>query len=168
MTKEEFFDNITDIISDRIYLIENIDELSKEIENNHWSIGIDSGTAKLIDINDLRLFLREVVSNRIEQLEISNKNIDLLFYLWFDEQAGNLNFNFINSKHSRLPFGANLEFVDSIDLILKDFLDSDYLDGIPFNELSDENIKTEENNSNFVLKVYKSILTKSSKAQYMV
>ncbi len=168
MTKDEFFDNINDIISDRIYLTENIDELNKEIENNHWSISIDSGTAKLIDINDLRLFLREVVTNRIEQLKMSNKNIDLLFYLWCDEQAGSLNFNFINSKHSRLPFGADLEFVDTLDLILKDFLDSDYLDGIPINELSDENIKTEENNANFVLKVYKKVLTKSTEAQNMV
>ncbi len=80
MTKEEFLDNLNDIISDRIYLTENLDELNKEIETNHWSIGIDSETAKQIDSNDLRNFLIKVVSNRIEQLEKSDKHLDLLFY----------------------------------------------------------------------------------------
>lgn len=53
MTKEEFFENINEIIVDKIYLTGKLDELNKEIEINHWSIGIDSETAKTINSDDL-------------------------------------------------------------------------------------------------------------------
>jgi hypothetical protein len=89
MTKNEFFENIDEIISDKIYLTESINELNKEIEINHWSIGIDYETAKKIHNDDLGDFLRKVVKNRILQLDKSDKNMDLIFYSWFDEQAGN-------------------------------------------------------------------------------
>lgn len=36
MTKAEFFKNIKEIVTDKIYLTENLDELNTEIENNHW------------------------------------------------------------------------------------------------------------------------------------
>ena len=166
MTKEEFFGNIDEIISDKIYLTDNLDELNKEIENNHWSIGIDSDTAKNVKNEDLRDFLRKVVKNRIAQLDKSDKNIDLTYYSWFDEQAGNLNLNFINSRHKKLPFKAELEFVDSIDTIISDFLNSKYLDGIPWDELEDisgdSDVKEE---TDIKLKVYKEEIAKSTKAQ---
>lgn len=167
MTKKDFFDSINNIITDEIYLTESLDNLSKEIETNHWSIGIDSETANLMDCIDLTDYFRKVVSNRIEQLDKSGKNLELIFYIWYDEQAGNLNFNLINAKHINLPFSAKLEFVDSFEIILNDFLNSKYLDGIPKDELTDD-IQTEEDDNNFILKVYKKKLTKSTKAQHMV
>jgi hypothetical protein len=163
MTKKEFFNSINDIISDKVYLTETLDELNKEIENNHWSIGIEAETSREIDSADLKEFLKKVIFNRIDQLEKSNKNLDLLFYLWFDEQAGNLNFSLINSNHNKVPFSATIEYVTEIDLILKDFLSSRYLDEIPFDELSDE--ETEEKSKDYVLKLYQTKLTKNTKAQ---
>ena len=174
MTKKEFFEKINEIKSDKIYLTENLNELNKEIEINHWSIGVDSETAKKINNNDLEDFLRKVVQNRISQLDKSDKNMGLIFYSWFDEQAGNLNFNFINSGHENLPFGAELEFVDSLDTIISDFLNSRYLDGIPWEELedvtgdSDVNEETDFKLKVYKLKVYKEVIVKSTKAQQCV
>jgi dynactin complex subunit len=166
MTKAEFFKNLKEIVTDNIYLTENIDELNKEIENNHWSIGIDSYTAKNVKNEDLKVFLRKVVKNRIAQLDNSDKNMDLIFYSWFDEQAGNLNLNFINAVHEKLPFKAELEFVDSIDAIINDFLNSGYLDGIPCNELENSLGDFDDNDeTDFKLKVYKEKIIKSTKAQ---
>ena len=162
MTKDEFLENINEIISDRIYLTDNLDELKKEIENNHWSIGIDSDTVKNVKKDDLRDFFRKIVNNRIVQLDQSELNVDLTFYSWFDEQAGNLNLNLINSRHENLPFTAKLEFVDSIDTIINSFLKSKYFDGIPWNELEDN----EE--TDFKLKIYKEEILKSTKAQHSV
>ena len=56
MTKEEFFKSISEIEKDEIYLTETLDELSKEIEINHWSIGIASETAMKIENADLHFF----------------------------------------------------------------------------------------------------------------
>ena len=166
MTREEFFKSISEIETDEIYLTETLDELSKEIEINHWSISIDSETAMKIENADLHNFLRKVIENRISQLDKSDKNMDLIFYSWFDEQAGNLNFNFINSRHEDLPFSTELEFVDSLDTIINDFLNSRYLDGIPLDELEDVSEDIEE--TDFKLKVYKEDILKSTKAQQCV
>lgn len=166
MTKKEFFENIDEIISDKIYLTENLNELNKEIEINHWSIGIDYETAKNINNDDLEDFFRKVVKNRISQLDKSDKNIDLIFYSWFDEQAGNLNFNFINSGHENLPFSTELEFVDSLDNIISDFLNSRYLDGIPMDELEDVSEDIEE--TDFKLKVYKEDILKRTNRQQCI
>ena len=166
MTKEEFFENLDEIKSDRIYLTDNLEELNLEIENNHWSIGIDSVTAKQVNTNDLEGFLKEMVQNRTRQLNESDKEIGLLFYAWFDEQSGNLNFNFINSGHKSLPFAAEIMFVDSIETILNDFLNSEYLDGIPMNELEDVSGNSDDNEEReFKLKVYKEKIPGSTKAQ---
>jgi hypothetical protein len=166
MTKEEFFENINEIVSDKIYLTDNLDELNKEIENNHWSIAIDSETVKN---DDLRDFFKKMVKNRIGQLDKSELNIDLIFYSWFDEQARNLNLNFINLRHENLPFRAELEFVDSIDIIINNFLNSRYLDGIPLEELedisSDSDYSAGNGKTEYKLKVYKEEIVKSTKAQ---
>ena len=93
----------------------------------------------------------------------------LIFYIWFDEQShGNLNFNFINSGHEHLPFRTKLDFVDSMDKILTDFLTSRYLNGIPWNELENPSSNSNHNTDiEFKLKVYKEII-KSTKAQQWV
>jgi hypothetical protein len=168
MTKEEFFQNLDEIVSDEIYLTESLDELDKEIQANHWSIGIDSDTAQLINNHDLQDFLRKVIQNRVKQLEDSDKKMGLLFYIWFDEQACNLNFNLINSEHERLPFGAKLELVDSIDQVINDCLKSKYLDGISWNELKDVSGEMDNNDEiEFKLKVYKERI-KNTKAQHRI
>lgn len=169
MTKAEFFKNIKEIVTDKIYLTENLDELNKEIENNHWSIDIDSDTAKNIKNEELKVFLSKVVKNRIVQLDNSDKNIDLIFYSWFDGQAGNLNLNFINAGHEILPFRAEFEFVNSIDAIISDFLGSRNLDGIPWDELEDASGDSDVNDeTGFKLKVYKEKIIKSTKAQHTI
>ena len=77
-----------------------------------------------------------------------------------------LRFNFINSNHDKLPFRCKLIFVDSEKEIIDDFLNSNYLEGIPWNELKVvdkvewENIaaEEEENLKTFTLKVYRQMI----------
>lgn len=160
MTKTKFFDSICEIVTDKIYLSENLDELNKEVSTNHWSFGIDYDTAKKIKNKDLKCFLKRLVENRKKQLESNDKKMDLLFYSWFDEQAGNINLNFINLKHEKLPFGSEIDFVKSIDIIIDNFLNSKYLEGIPWREFegSKDNEKID-----FKVKVYKEKILKSTK-----
>lgn len=161
MTSANFFKSLDEIITDKIFITDNLDELSKEIENNHWSFGIDFDTAKNVKNEDLKLFIDKIIENRVLQLKNSEVNVDLIFYSWFDEQAGNLNFNFINAGHEVLPFGAELELVDSIDIIINDFLSSKYLEGIPWGEFEDVTVDSGDiKEPVFKLKVYKEIISK--------
>jgi hypothetical protein len=77
--------------------------------------------------------------------------------------------NFINLRHENLPFRAELEFVDSIDIIINNFLNSRYLDGIPLEELedisSDSDYSAGNGKTEYKLKVYKEEIVKSTKAQ---
>ena len=47
---------------------------------------------------DFLEFIQKVKDNYKNQLDKSTLDIDLIFYMWFDEMAGQLRFNFINSS----------------------------------------------------------------------
>lgn len=161
MTKEEFFQNNDKILSAEIYLTDNLDNLLNEMETNHWCLNIDPKTAKNIEKQELKDFLKNVIENRKSQLEKSSMNIDLVFYIWFDQFSGNLHFNLINSKHEKLPFDSELNFVDSIDKIIEKFLDSTYLDYLE--KASWEELENNSNEKNNRLNIYKEIIEKTRK-----
>lgn len=160
LTRKEFLDDIQEIVTDAIYMAENTDELQREIANNCWSIGIDAETAKQIELADIQLFLDKVKSNRASQVQQAGKDITLLYYLWFDEQAGHLRFNLINAKHSVLPFGCNVEIVPLEASIIRKFLRSPYTDtSISSSEgLTDNQQGRDGSTSGYTLKVYSEIL----------
>jgi hypothetical protein len=162
MNKQEYLNSLEDIIHGSIYLTSRTDELEYEIQTNHWSIGIDSVTAKSVEQADLITFLNRVRENRVEQLRLSTVDADLLFYLWFDEQAGNLNFNFINSNHSTLPFNSEIEFVANESSIVNEFLLSNHVDGIEWSELQDLDDSVEGVNEVLRVKVYKEVLKRKT------
>lgn len=123
MTKEEYFQDLAEVITDKIYLTESLSELDKEIRENMWALNIDSDMAEKVTVSDYSQFIDDVKLNRQLQLQQSNLNLDkLLFYLWHDEQAGQLRFNIIHAHHMKLPFHVVLETVDSQDEIIKAFL----------------------------------------------
>mgnify|MGYP005758564489 CR=1 FL=1 len=162
MNRQEYLDSLEDIVHDSIYLTSRTDELQREIQTNHWSIGVGSVTAKSVKAEDLVIFLNRVRENRVEQLGLSTVNADLLFYLWFDEQAGNLHFNFINSNHQKLPFNSEIELVADEASIVEEFLRSTSVDGIEWGELQDSNDSVEGTIKVHRVKVYKQVLRRKT------
>lgn len=158
MTKKEFFESIDEMLYAEIFLTDNLDELLNETGINHLSMSIDSETAKNIENYELEDFLKRVIKNRKTQLEKSNKDMDLVFYSWFDELSGRLHFDFINSKHEKLPFNSELNFVDSINIIIEKFIDTDYLDYLE--KASWEELEDSLDEDNHALDVYKEIIKK--------
>lgn len=158
MHKKAFFDHLAEIIDDKMFITDQIQEIQKEIDQNCWSFDLSANNAEEIEVNDLVIFLHQVKQNRIAQLIQSSIDVNLIYYLWHDEMAGHLRFNFINDKHKELPFGCKLRYVDTEEIIIADFLNSDYLNGIPFSELTElkEEDEIQENTAeqNFVLQVY--------------
>jgi hypothetical protein len=133
--KTDFFNDLSSHISDPIYLTDKTDEINEEINYNFWILSAPTDIISQITITDFLEFIQKVKDNYKYQLDKSQLNIDLIFYLWFDEMAGQLCFNFINSNHDKLPFGCRLIMTDRPEEIVDQYLKSNYQEGIPWNEL---------------------------------
>jgi len=167
--KEDFFNNLSEQFSEPIYLTANTNEVNEEISQNHWAFSVPTEIASQMTTTDFLDFIEEIEDNYKHQLNNSDIDVDLIFYMWFDEMAGQLRINFINSNHKSLPFGCKLEFTEQPAEIVQKFLESNYLDGIPWEELETvdkleqeeeiDNIEKNETNG-FVLTVYRELIRK--------
>lgn len=168
--KTDFFNDLSSHISDPIYLTDKTDEVNEEIKYNHWALTIPSDVINQISTADFLEFIEKVKDNYKCQLNNSKVNIDLIFYLWFDEMSGQICFNFINSNHDRLPFGCKLKYTDRPEEVVDEYLKSNYHDQIiPWDEL--QTVETTEEfaeadrlekelHDSFVLTVYQEDIKK--------
>ncbi|MFK7806245.1 MAG: hypothetical protein AB8F74_00460 [Saprospiraceae bacterium] len=124
MTKKEFFTNLEEIVTDHIFIAIDKEDLQKEIETNCWSISIPIQLIEKIKEEELTKFIERIKHNRKDQLNKSDKRVDLLYYSWHDEMSSQFKFNFINANHNQLPFGIPIIQVESESKILTNFLKS--------------------------------------------
>lgn len=117
-----------------MYLTDKTDEV-EEINSNHFILSVPADIISQATTIDFLELIQKVKDNSKIQLNKSQLDIDLIFYLWFDEMAGQLRFNFINSNHDKLPFGCKLKYTDRPEEIIDQYLKSKYHEGIPWNEL---------------------------------
>ena len=167
--KTGFFNDLLSHISEAIYLTDKTDEVNKEIKYNHWVLTAPSDIVAQTTTADFLEFIQKVKDNYKTQLANCQLDIDLTFYLWFEE-PGELCFNFINSNHDRLPFGCKLKYTDRPEEIVDQYLKSKYHDQvILWDEL--KTVKTPEEiveadrlekelHDNFVLTVYQEKIKK--------
>ena len=169
MNKTDFFNDLSNQISEPLYLTDKTDEVNEEVKFNYWQLGIPDDVLAETTVADLLEFIQLVKSNYRIQLNKSDFNIDLIFYLWVDEMVGQICFNFINSNHERLPFGCQLKFTDNAEDIIAKYFKSNYRNGIPIDELetvetseelSEEDILENELHDNFVLTVFQETIKK--------
>lgn len=167
--KTDFFNDLSNQISEPLYLTDKTDDVNQEINHNHWILSAPVDILSQTTTIDLLEFIQKVKDNYKNQLDKSQLDIDLIFYLWFDEMAGQLRFNFINSNHDKLPFSCKLKYTNSPEEIVDHFLKSKYLEELPWSEL--EPIETKEQiaeaarlekklRDNFVLTVYQEKIKK--------
>ncbi len=169
--KTNFFNDLLSQISEPLYLTDKTDELHEEIKFNHWVLTAPSDIVAQTKTTDFLEFIQKVKDNYKSQLDQSQLDIDLIFYLWFDEMAVQLRFNFINSNHGKLPFSCKLKYTDSPEEIVDQYLKSKYQDQvIPWDELHavetpEEIAETDrlekELHDNFVLTVYQDKIKKT-------
>ena len=156
MTKKEFLQELNEIVSDSLFIGENELDLQKEINNNEWCISANSELAKILTIEDLSVFIEQVILNRKEQVKTKKTVTNLLFYLWFDEQTSQIRFNIISDYGKGLPFGCKVIPMSDYTSIVKAFLEHPYHDGIPLEDLVDVDFdKGEELNiQDYSIEVY--------------
>lgn len=167
--KTDFFNDLSSQLSEPMYLTDKTDEVNEEIKHNHWVLTAPSDIVATTTTADFLEFIQKVKDNYKSQLDKSSLDIDLTFYLWFEE-PGELCFNFINSNHDRLPFGCKLKYTDRPEEIVYEYLKSKYHDQvIPWDEL--QTVETPEEiaeadrhekelHDNFVLTVYQEKIKK--------
>ncbi|MGO4695224.1 hypothetical protein AB4Z50_13195 [Paenibacillus sp. 2TAB26] len=144
MNKEVFLKELDEIVEDKMFIGNDIDDLEEEISQNTWSISMSQQLASEFTVGEIGNFFCNVITNRTEQMTKADCN-RMLFYVWFDWRSGRLRFNFISDIHTKLPFKCEIETVENIDSIINVFLKYQYHDGIPFEEARDEDKQTVEN-----------------------
>jgi len=172
--KTDFFNDLSNQISEPIYLTDKTDELNEEIKHNHWVLTTPPDIVAQTKTVDFLEFIQKVKDNYKCQLDKSSLDIDLTFYLWFKE-PGELCFNFINSNHDKLPFGCKLKYTDKPEEIVDEYLSSKYHDQvIPWDELkkvetpdeiAEANRLEKELHDNFALTVYQEKIKKQNDGQ---
>jgi hypothetical protein len=143
-----------------VYITESTDELQNEIYHNCLFFDMKEDHSFELDGDEFVAFLSKIKSNRKAQWRAANVAAGMICYMWFDEMAGQLRINFINSNHRQLPFGCPVEFVADEKEIISSFLNSTGKGTIPWSALRD----TELNGLTgicdpvpFTLKVYQEI-----------
>ncbi|WP_145146613.1 hypothetical protein [Paenibacillus xylanexedens] len=153
MSKEQYFKDLEEIIHDVIYIGTSDSELQKEIQMNMWCISISEEMSNEVSLIDFRGFIMDVIANRQNQINHSNNQRGMIFYLWFDSMASQLRFNLISDSNKELPFRCKIQNVSEPDEIIDLFLKSNvYGDIIQDNENDADN--------EYVLKVYTQYLDK--------
>ncbi|WP_433583302.1 hypothetical protein ACMX2M_16510 [Paenibacillus polymyxa] len=154
MSKEQYFKDLEEIIHDVIYIGSSDSELQKEIETNMWCISISEEMSNEVNLTDFRGFIMNVIANRQNQINRSNKQNGLIFYLWFDSMVSQLRFNLISDSNKELPFRCKIQNVSEPDEIIDLFLKSNVYGEIT--QGTNENDADKE----YVLKVYTQYLDK--------
>ena len=159
--KHTHFEKWQEFETSEIFIATDISNLRQEIENNCIYLFYPETFSDLPGVEEFAEFLSRVRKNRQQQLIKSGKNVELIYYSWFDEQAGHFIFNIINSEHEKLPFGCLLDIVADERQIIEKFLSSFGETGIPWSDLKEtgENDNQPPGIEEYILPVYKSKIT---------
>lgn len=122
-TKIFELDQLGLIISDQLCLS---GVQSEEIYHNMWCIALEGDLIKQVKIEQLKDFVDKLVENREQQVRHINLHKNVIFYMWFDQQALQLRFNVITDDAKPLPFGPNVQLANVVDSnsILNDFINT--------------------------------------------
>lgn len=156
MNKEEYFEDLEEIINDSIYIGSSEADLQEEVDTNMWRISISTDLVNQITADEFIEFLNKVIKNRIGQIENSISNRGMYFYLWFDIMASQLRFNLISDINKKLPFNCEIKILNDPRGIIDSFLKSPFHNGVPIEGYNDDSEEKE-----FILKIYKLHLIKS-------
>ena len=97
-----------------------VDELSEEIVLDHSTAVGKQGIANMVTIGvggeSLKSWGKESVKEFIlacrDLMNHKSNGQSMLFYCWYDEQAGQIRFSAIASEHNNPPFQCELQYVE--------------------------------------------------------
>lgn len=146
--------DLNEVINSPIFIGCESNLQNKETEENMWILSLDPQAIKNVAKKDLENFASCLLKKRKEQLLEQNIVCPVIFYMWFDEMAAQLRFNMISDFNKKLPFGCSIEIVNSPQIILEEFVQSHYHEGISWNEFNQGEDDSDGNDDPFTLKVF--------------
>lgn len=105
-----------------IFLTEETAVERVDILRNTWGIKFANALIKKLTLQDLSHFVVELIKYRTQQICMLRLSTHVTLYIWFDYQALALCFNILSGENIKLPFGCTLNFLDSYEPILNNFL----------------------------------------------
>ena len=116
------------ILNSPIYLDRETAQLQEGILKNAWGFGLSDKFLKKITIMDLSQFVSDLIIHRTRQIRDMNLGKNATLYIWFDAMALQIRFNILSGENIELPFGCTLNFVESLNVILQQYIDAEYED----------------------------------------
>ncbi len=154
---EYFGEYLHNLVTFPLYVGSSPSDVHEEARRNMWSISISQEQAEALTKEDFLTFIEEVLQYKTRQVQDSDTDHGMLFYVWFDEQACQLRGSLVSDFHLRPPFACSLQLVDTPEDIVDNFLSSKYHDGIPSSELQEvtpsEDVP-ERDRTDYILNIY--------------
>lgn len=119
-------DWLPDVLNDEV--ISEHNNVNFEARSNMWCFSIpnDEGITAL----DIKSFLNQIIDQRSKQI-----TLPMTFYVWIDEQAGQLRFSLTSQPKNNLPFGSTLIYSDNLDNFIEQFISMQLTGSIAFQDL---------------------------------
>ena len=130
MATNPFLEWLPEVAADDIVIGGN------ESGENMWSFSLTPEQAAALVPEQVETFVRDVLAARSQKLAATARG-PMLFYCWHDEMAAQLRFSLVSKGDGGLPFGCEVERVESLSEIVRPFLSSRYHGGIPWSEFRD-------------------------------
>jgi hypothetical protein len=110
------------------------DDIDAEAQGNLWSFSLSAEQAAAVSAAQVEDFIRSIAEARARWLTAAGAG-PMLLYCWHDEQAGQLRLSLVSTNHGRLPFGCEVVPAGELGAVVRSFLASPDLDGVPWSEL---------------------------------
>ena len=152
-----YFEQFRSFETAQLYITHRTDDVRNEIYHNCLYFDLKVNHSGDLSEAAFARFLSIIKTNRQAQWKAAAATAGMIYYIWFDEMAGQLRINFINSNHSKLPFGCAVEFVADEKEIINLFLNSTNKGTISLSALKDPEGSESTNAADakgFILKVY--------------
>ena len=81
-----------EILEDKIFVGDSVDDLAAEIDNNMWLISMSEEEKLQLSFEELKEFYSMLITNRSQQVQDA-ANRGMIFYTRFDEHASQLYFD---------------------------------------------------------------------------
>lgn len=121
------------------------DDVFVEARENLYRFAVPSDQVTELTVDEICQFVQFFLSLKSLQLLAVSPDHKVLAYVWFDEMAGVICIGFISNRPGQsLPFSCRVNAQTPLSSVVQNFVDSKYLDGIPFAELSSLDVNEPE------------------------
>ncbi|MFI9818757.1 hypothetical protein [Saccharothrix variisporea] len=93
-----------------------------EARENTWSLSVSAAERRSLTVQEVVTAFEDCVTSLRRRVRALGHGGSVSFYVWHDQQAGQLRCSTTTSPRDRLPFGARVDLEASLAAIVEEFL----------------------------------------------